>query len=403
MTGADGLVIKHDRGGVRYVQPYLGTNKVTGRPMRPYKRFPDAETDEEALAMAREWVSTIRGAAALGTSPRLSDVLESYVRHLESNGASPNTTRTYRTYAAYVSSVVGSQRADSMGPMDFSALQERLLESGGTDGGPLSRQTVCGVHWFLSGAYRYLGSIGLVGSNPLDAIGHPSPGRGEATAFDEVDFARIEATLVEELAMDATDATSRRRRNVAFAAWLALHTGLRVGEVCALRRRDVQAARGIVCVGATAVEVRGRGVQRKDKPKTSSSRRNVAITRGDADVIAAHEAWQDDYLGRPGRDTPLCTTGGEVMRPTSVSRAFSDMRDSLGLTRGTSFHTLRHTHATWLLVSGVDPKTVSERLGHGSVATTLKLYAHVLPGRDAQAAEGFAAVARAMKGADDGR
>ena len=53
MTGADGLVIKHDREGVRYVQPYLGTNKVTGRPMRPYKRFPDAETDEEALAMSR--------------------------------------------------------------------------------------------------------------------------------------------------------------------------------------------------------------------------------------------------------------------------------------------------------------------------------------------------------------
>jgi len=91
------------------------------------------------------------------------------------------------------------------------------------------------------------------------------------------------------------------------------------------------------------------------------------------------------------------------MRPTSVSRDFSAMRDSLGLTEGTSFHTLRHTHATWLLVSGVDPKTVSERLGHGSVATTLRLYSHVLPGRDAQAAEGFAAVARGMGGAGDGR
>ena len=125
--------------------------------------------------------------------------------------------------------------------------------------------------------------------------------------------------------MDATSATSRHRRNVAFAAWLALHTGLRVGEVCALLRRDVQAARGIVCVGATAVEVRGRGVLRKDKPKTSSSRRNVAITRGDADVIAAHEAWQDGYLGRPGRDTPLCTTGGEVMLSKANGIDFYDV------------------------------------------------------------------------------
>lgn len=402
MTGGVRLVVKHDRDGVRYVQPYLGTNKVTGRPMRPYRRFPDAGTDEEALAMAEEWVATVRGAVALGTSPRLSDVLEAYVRYLESNGASPNTARTYRTYAAHVSAVVGSQRADSLGPMDFSALQERLLESGGADGAPLSGQTVCGIHWFLSGAYRHLGSMGLVGSNPLDAVGHPSPGQGCATAYDEEDFARLEAALGAELASDGADAASRRRRTVAFAAWLALHTGLRVGEVCALRRRDAQAARGVVCVGATVVEVRGRGAVRRGRPKTSSSRRNVAITRGDADVIAAHEAWQDGWLGHTGRDVPLCTTDGGWMRPTSVSRDFSAMRDSLGLTAGTSFHTLRHTHATWLLVSGVDPKTVSERLGHGSVATTLRLYAHVLPGRDAQAAEGFAAVARGMAGAGDG-
>ena len=78
------------------------------------------------------------------------------------------------------------------------------------------------------------------------------------------------------------------------------------------------------------------------------------------------------------------------------------MRDALGIDPCTSFHSLRHTHATWLLIAGVDPKTVSERLGHGSVATTLRLYAHVLPGRDAQAAEGFAAVARGMGDCDGG-
>ena len=56
------------------------------------------------------------------------------------------------------------------------------------------------------------------------------------------------------------------------------------------------------------------------------------------------------------------------------------------------FHTLRHTHATWLLYNGVDIRTVSERLGHAKVTTTLELYAHVLPGRDDLAAETFGEV-----------
>jgi integrase len=53
------------------------------------------------------------------------------------------------------------------------------------------------------------------------------------------------------------------------------------------------------------------------------------------------------------------------------------------------FHTLRHTHATLLIASGVDAKTVSERLGHADVATTLRYYGHVMPGRDRQAAARF--------------
>ena len=48
---------------------------------------------------------------------------------------------------------------------------------------------------------------------------------------------------------------------------------------------------------------------------------------------------------------------------------------------------------TWLLLQGVDPKTVMERLGHAKVATTLELYGHVLPGRDAAAAQAFAEAA----------
>ena len=63
-----------------------------------------------------------------------------------------------------------------------------------------------------------------------------------------------------------------------------------------------------------------------------------------------------------------------------------------------TFHSLRHTHASWCLAHGVDLKTLSERLGHADEATTLRIYAHVMPGRDAAAARAFEEAARMAAG-----
>ena len=55
-------------------------------------------------------------------------------------------------------------------------------------------------------------------------------------------------------------------------------------------------------------------------------------------------------------------------------------------------HDLRHTHASHLLAAGVNPRVVSERLGHSSVSFTLDTYGHVMPGQQAEAAEAAAAL-----------
>lgn len=67
------------------------------------------------------------------------------------------------------------------------------------------------------------------------------------------------------------------------------------------------------------------------------------------------------------------------------------MARDVGLPKGARFHMLRHTHATWCLSHGVDLKTVSLRLGHADETTTLRAYAHALPGSDSAAAEAFSA------------
>ena len=75
-----------------------------------------------------------------------------------------------------------------------------------------------------------------------------------------------------------------------------------------------------------------------------------------------------------------------------VDRRFSKVARRLGLPDGVTFHSLRHTHATWLLQGGADMRTVQERLGHARVGTTLEVYGHVMPGRDQAAARAFDAL-----------
>ena len=73
--------------------------------------------------------------------------------------------------------------------------------------------------------------------------------------------------------------------------------------------------------------------------------------------------------------------------PNSVSATVSRLCRRTGMPKGASLHSVRHSHASLLLEKGVDLATVSERLGHSSIATTAKIYAHALRGKDFAAAQ----------------
>ena len=82
---------------------------------------------------------------------------------------------------------------------------------------------------------------------------------------------------------------------------------------------------------------------------------------------------------------------GRPIRPDSVTQAFLRIADKVGL-EGVRLHDLRHTHATLLMKLNVNPKVVSERLGHSSTRLTMDTYSHVLPGMQASAVAGLEGV-----------
>lgn len=133
--------------------------------------------------------------------------------------------------------------------------------------------------------------------------------------------------------------------------------------------------------------------------KTSHARRTVSGGPSLADALRRHRREQAERrltLGAAWADNDLvlCGSGGEIVRPSSVSRAFSKivrvLEKSAALpVRKTSFHTTRHTHATPLLRAGVPVHVVSKRLGHATIQITLDYYGHVIPSDDASAATTF--------------
>lgn len=377
------IEIKRHPDGTRYVRPYLGTNAVTGRPLRPYHRFPSELTDEQCLEEALRWLDGLAPATGKLVGTRLGDLLARYVDDLEVQGAPANTVKAYRTLARYAGPLA-SRDARGLKVGDIEGLYRALLTEGGADGGGLSDSTVLALHWFLRGAFGWLAALGIVDASPVAYAMHPRPAPTEAAALDGEALASVAAAIAHALGAPASGAQGMRRRSAAFAAYLGLNMGLRCGEACAVRPCDVWADRLILHVGGTVVEPGGPPVR---QGYTKGKRpRNVAITDDDLAVIEAQRA-RCALLPGHSPKTPLATLLGSYMRPSRVAADVSALFREAGV-QG-SFHTLRHTHATWLLAHGMDLKTVSERLGHRDEATTLRIYSHVMPGRDAAAAELF--------------
>lgn len=397
-----GARVSRDARGVWFCRPYLGRD-ATGHAIRPFRSFPGAATESEAQAQADAWVANLTGDGTV-RSALLPDLLDGYNDMRERNGASPNSVRQYRSFVAnHVRPRLGRTVARDLTAADMVAFEQALLAPSDAGGDGLSRNSVLAHHHYLRAAFSFLVASGLCDANPMLSVQPPSPDRGEAAAIGEWDLPRVASALLSSIG--SGEGEEWLEASVpAIGAWLSLVTGMRVGEVCAVRRMDVSRSALSVRVGGTVVEQRGREPWRR--PVTKGRRpRTVSVTAADMRVIDSIVTRQDAVFGPVGHECALVSSDGNFVRPTYLSRVFRDIRDGLGLPRSLTFHSLRHTHATWCLARGVDARTLSERLGHADVATTLRIYAHVMPGRDAAAARAFeeaVGVPRAGIGCDGG-
>jgi integrase len=176
--------------------------------------------------------------------------------------------------------------------------------------------------------------------------------------------------------------------------FLALTTGLRIGELLALKWDDVDCGRRELSVNATLDKRR----RTRREPKTAHSKRTVPIgpiilemLEGVRQAQEAQKAYLASYdaleLWYDTGHVFVTEEGRPLLYANWRSRAWKRLLLRAGIVYAPP-HTLRHTAATLLLAERrTVPNVVAERLGHKDVRTLLMFYSHVLPGQGREAAE----------------
>lgn len=282
----------------------------------------------------------------------------------------PKTLESYRSIVEHhLIPTLGHLRLIKVRPEAIQAYYARALDK------PLSSRSVHYIHRLLKQAFAYGVWQEYIAMNPCDRVKPPSPQKKEMRT--------LEATEVQILLETA--------RNTRFYSLIysAVSTGLRRNELLGLRWRDLDIESARPTLSVNRVLYKSRGTTTFREPKTDRSRRCISMTEKLSAYLKEYRADRESLNLHLGRlmsldDLVFCSADGTPLDPHVVSHSFSRIAERAGLGH-VRFHDLRHTFATLALRCGALPKTVSDCLGHASVAFTMDTYAGKIPQQEAMA------------------
>src|ERR671911_710401 len=258
---------------------------------------------------------------------------------------------------------LGRVKLTKLTPAHVQGLYRDKLDSG------LTPATVQKIHAVLHKALAQALKWNMIPRNAAHSVKAPRPAPEEMHPLSPDEARR----LIEAVRGDKLEALYV----------LAAQTGMRQGELLALKWEDVDLNRGVVHVRRTLVRSRGRIAL--GEPKTKNSRRPVDLTSVAVEALKTHLEQQLEDIERLGdlyRDDGLVFTSGvgTLINPSNLRRrSFAPLLQRAGLPQ-IRFHDLRHTCATLLLSRNTNPRLVQALLGHATVAITLDTYSHIIPG-----------------------
>lgn len=248
---------------------------------------------------------------------------------------------------------------------------------GGVSGETLRKTFIAG-----SAACKWAVNHDMAVINPFDRVKCPNGAKAkhDGTLTEEEAEWVIEAARRELESSTLGFCTAQKVKNAICCMYviIALNTGMRRGEICALDWGDISEDHISVRKALKdSVEI--------GEPKTRASVRRISIGGKLSALLTAYREWQSEFVDESDETPVLADYSGERISMNTLEHWWKDFRVNAGV-ENTRLHDLRHTHATILISHGVDVKTVQTRLGHSSAMMTLDVYSHAVPRNDMQAA-----------------
>jgi integrase len=355
----EGGITRHKKSGLymaRYtVQTPTGPKRKT---LYGKNREDVAEKLVDALSNRNQGLVFDAGSQTVG------EYMEQWLQTSARGSVRESTYESYRNQVRrYVVPAIGRVKLKRLSAMQIQGMYRAMLDRG------LSPRTVQYTHAVLHRALRQAVRWGLVPRNVSEDVDRPRLRREEIQPLN-----RHQARHLLNTAGESGD-----RFEALYV--LALHTGMRPGELLGLKWEDVNFDEGGLQLN------RALAGKNLTAPKTKRSRRRIDLSTASIAALKAHRKRQlEERMQKAGlwRDHGLVfpSTVGTPLFHRNVVRAFKDLLKRAGLPQSTRLYDLRHTCATLLLGSNVHPKYVQELLGHASIALTLDTYSHVLKGMD---------------------
>ena len=340
-----------------------------------------SSTSFEDLASAQKFQKLVekfgpaKALETLGGNPEISAItvrewIEHHIDHL--TGLRKSTLYDYRSYLKKdIDEALGDLPLTSLSRDDIARWMQGLSEKGG------SGKTVANKHGFLSSALNAAVRAGRIPSNPAAGQRLPTSERQDMICLSYDDFGHLNGNI-----------TDYWRPLVEFL----VASGCRWGEATALRPADIDRANGTVRITRAWKRTYDRGGYEIGPPKTKKSIRTINVPKSVLDKLNYANEWI--FLNKAGRPVKGNGFYDRIWKPAvertwpSVDEAGNPITDRSIPNLRPRIHDLRHTCASWLVLAGVPLPVIQQHLGHESINTTIRLYAHI----DRRSMEAAAAV-----------
>ena len=358
--------------GVWRLRVYLGDDPETGSPRQATRTFKGSRKEADT-ALAKFVAEVSSGRGELPSTVTVAEFLDQWIEQIRPS-RQPTTIRGYRNKIKRLNTKLGRVRLNRLTARTLDRAYREWLDEG------LHPNTVHHLHAVLSAALNQAVKWGAV---PYAVTERASPPglRSHSKQIPTPDVIQLLISTAED----------RGQPVLAAAIAVAATTGMRRGELVGLQWPDIDFADRSLTVRRSVKHDDGPGWV-VGPPKTHQERK-VSLDPFTLAVLEGHRArvgiWAADAgvaLSAEPFVFTLDPSGAEPFLPDSLSQAFARICSRAGVV-GVSLHTLRHFSASVLVASGRDVRTIAGRLGHADASTTLRIYSHMVEGRDRDAAE----------------